>query len=284
MKQLKALVIKEWRTHRNALLTPLWFTLGVYAVSLLGYVLSLVKGGHMDFNMALGKIPPGMGNFLMYSSIYAGVVMLGTVGIISAIILADSMINGGFKRKCEILHLSQPVSVIKIISVKYLMLSLGTIVLLGVIGLLNTLLFGFIQSFYTAIPIYFGLVAWAQASIEISLSLLMMASIYWFFAGLYTRKSFFLGTLTILGIQAAISILNYTAGLEIPSLLGYLARLSSVQVNLSHTPNPVGIPDVFSLINGKWAQLMGWDSVIKLAYSAMLFAGGFFLYKRKELN
>lgn len=284
MKQLKALAIKEWRTNRSTLLIPLWFTLGAYAIGLLGLIIGLVKGQYSQMLISVQNVPSGMGNFLVYSSVYGVMVMLGSVAIISAITLSDSMINGGFKRKCEILHLSQPVSLIKIISVKYAMLTFGTILLFAGLGLVNSLVISFVQAYYTSAHIYFGLIAWFQATIEISLSLIFLASIYWFFAGVYKRKSFFFGTLTILGIQAAISIWNYTAGLHIPSLLGYIVRLGSIQFNVQPSHLNGGINRVLMLCEGKWQHLLSWDSVLKLLYSSVLFVAGYFLYKRKELT
>jgi hypothetical protein len=284
MKQLKALAIKEWRTNRSTLLIPLWFTLGAYAIGLLGLIIGLVKGQYSQMLISVQNVPSGMGNFLVYSSVYGVMVMLGSVAIISAITLSDSMINGGFKRKCEILHLSQPVSLIKIISVKYAMLTFGTILLFAGLGLVNSLVISFVQAYYTSAHIYFGLIAWFQATIEISLSLIFLASIYWFFAGVYKRKSFFFGTLTILGIQAAISIWTYTAGLHIPSLLGYIVRLGSIQFNVQPSHLNGGINRVLMLCEGKWQHLLSWDSVLKLLYSSVLFVAGYFLYKRKELT
>jgi len=284
MKQLKALIIKEWRTNRNTLLTPLWLTLGAYVIGLLGLIIGLAKGQSTQWFVSVQNIPAGMGDYLIYNSIYALMIMLGSVAIISAITLSDSMINGGFKRKCEILHLSQPVSLIKIVGVKYGMLSLGSILLFLVLGLVNSLAISFVQAYYTSGHIYFGLIAWLQASIEISLSLMFLASIYWFFAGVFKRKSFFFGTLTILGIQAAISIFNYTAGSNIPSLLGYIARLASIQLNINSSSINTGLDSVMVLCKNKWQYLQSWDTVFKLLYSAILFTAGYYLYKRKEIN
>lgn len=284
MKQLKALAIKEWHTNRSTLLTPLWFTLGAYAIGLLGLIIGLVRGQSAQWLISVQNFPADMGNMLVYGSVYGTMITLGWVAIVSAIILSDSMINGGFKRKCEILHLSQPVSLIKIIGVKYAMLSFGTIALFAVLGLVNSLAISFVQAYYTSAHVYFGVIAWLQATIEISLSLLFLASIYWFFAGIYKRKSFFFGTLTILGIQAAISILNYTAGLNIPSLLKYIARLATIQLNFSGAHLNAGTSNVMMLCAGKWQHIAGWDSVLKLLYSSVLFVAGYFLYKRKELT
>jgi len=284
MKQCKALLIKEYRTNWLTILTPLWFTAGVYVIGLAGILIGLLKEQSLNWAVSVHGVPAGMSNMILYSSIYAMSLLLGTVAVISAITLADNFINGGFKRKCEILHLCQPVSLTKILGIKYLLMVPGMILIYAVLALFNTLVLSGVFSWFTPVHLYFSLVAWMQSVVEISLSLVFLSSLFWFFAGLFRWKSFLMGILTILAIQAAISILNWTAGLQIPSLLNYLGRLASVRFEIHGGAAPQMMDSVFNLITLKWQMICNWDSVMKLIYGVLFFCGGFWLYRRRELS
>ncbi len=284
MKQCKALLTKEFRTHWTTLFMPLWFSGGVYVIAILGFLIALLKGEDINFIISVKNVPSTMANLFLYSGVYAMNLMLGTVAIISSITLADNLINGGYKRKCEILHLSQPVSLIKILGIKYLLMVVGTLGVFAVTALFNSLVVSQVQAIWGRGSTYFGVVAWLQSTLEISLSLIFLSSLFWMFAGIYKRKSFFMGVLTLFAIQAAISILNWTAGLAIPSLLGYIANLASVRFELNGNMASQTVDSVFNLINHKWALLFSWDSLLKLIYGAVFFVAGGYLYNKRDLS
>lgn len=284
MKQCKALLKKEIQTHWSTLVTPVWFTGGVYVTSLIGLLIGWIKGSSLDWAVSVKHIPKGMEGLIMYSSNYSLTLLLGVVATITAIILADSLINGGFKRKCEILHLSQPVSLSRILGIKYLLMVPGTFLIFAVIALLNAMVVSFLQIWFLDGYFYFGFIAWLQSTLETGFSMMFLSSLFWFFAALYKQKSFFKGVLTLLGIQAVISILNYTAGLDIPSLLGYIGRLASIRFELNGGANPQAMESVFYLISMKWKLLVSWDNLLKLIYSLIFFGGGFYLYRRRQVS
>lgn len=284
MKQFKALLKKEWRTHWTTLLMPVWFTGGVYLITLVGLIIGLIQSKGTPFTSFSSEIPAGMANLILWTSTAGATMLLGTVGIIAAINLADSMLNGGFKRKCEILHLSQPVKISKIVFAKYLLITAGTIALLLVLSLVNSLVISSVLCYYGNARMYFGLSGWAQGLVDICLSLLFTGSMYWFFAGCFKRKSFIMGTLSILAIQVTISILNYTAGLHIPSLLEYLGRMASVNIGTTRMVPTTDMSSLSTMIDSKWLSMVNWDNAMKIIYSVIFYFGGFFLYKRRELS
>jgi ABC-type transport system involved in multi-copper enzyme maturation permease subunit len=204
--------------------------------------------------------------------------------MISAMILADSLLNGGFKRKCEILHLSQPVCIGKILISKYLFMTLGTIILLSLISLINSIGISLIIGYYTGAHMYFGITAWAQTLIKLIFTLLFVSSMYWFFAGLFKRKSFFMGTLLIIAIQAAISILNYTAGLHIPSLLAYILRLATISPEMNVNTMTLGVSQLNAIIESQWSNLFDLDTLMRCIYSVIFFIAGGWLYRNRELS
>lgn len=285
MKQFKALVRKEWQTHRSTILIPLWFTGAVYVIGILGLMINFIREGRLTIvtgGMKVGAMEASAG---LYGVTHALMAMLGMVSIITAVILADGMINGAFKRKCEILHLSQPVTMLKVLGSKYALLILGSVILMMGLSLINSLVLVGLANFWMPVNTYYAMVAWLQGSIGITLSLLVVASYYWLSAAVFKRKSFFMGTLVILGIEVAIAILNYTARLGIPSLMEYIGSLVTIQVYPGpQTGNPFGPLLLDSIITRQWQSFVSWQTLLKLVYSAVFFLGGYWFYNRRELS
>ena len=284
MKQFKALVRKEWQTHRSTILIPLWFTGAVYVIGILGLMINFIREGRLTIvtgGMKVGAMEASVG---LYGVSFAMLMMLGMVSIITAIILADGMINGAFKRKCEILHLSQPVSMLKVLGAKYALLVLGTFALSAALSLVNSFVLSGLLNIWMPVHTYYAMVAWAQGSVGMLLSLLVVASYYWLSAALFKRKSFFMGTLVILGIEIAIAVLNYTGKLGIPSLMDYIAKLIGIQVHIEpHGMNALGL-NLDDLIALQWKSVISWLTLQKLVLSAVFVAGGYWFYSRRELT
>ena len=284
MRQFKALLKKEWRTNWTTLLTPVWFTLGVYAIGLIGLLINMAKGNLLQTAFSTHGFPQGVESIILYTASSGAAAGVGTIAMICVVILADTLLNGGFKRKCEIMHLSHPVSKIKILVSKYLFMNLGTFAILLGVTLINSLGISLFIGYFTGAHMYFGITAWMQTMVLMLFPILFTGSMYWFFAGVFKRKSFFMGTLLILSIQAAISILNYTAGYEIPSLLGYVLRMVTVQPNLNFNQFMQGTGNFSTMIDAQWSKLIDFDSYMRLAYSALFFVLGGWFYSKRELS
>jgi len=162
-------------------------------------------------------------------------------------------------------------------------MTLGLILLLGAVSLLNSLIISASASYFSGARFSLGLQGWLQSWIELSVTLVLLSSLFWFFAGLFRRKSFFKGLLVIFGIQIAIEILNWTAGLEIPSLLRYLLDLIAVQVSRDATPALVDSSTLTAVVSARWQHIFTWQILLKLLYSAIFGLGGSWLYRRREV-
>lgn len=283
MKQFNALMTKEWKTHWASFLLPVWVSAGVYALVLIGWIISLFRGDGVIYQIQSETLEQGLENIILYGATSVTTAMLGFISILTAISLADSLINGGYKHHCEILHFSQPVSFEKIAISKYLFTIMGSILLLGAMSLFNTLVVALLTGIFLQSQFYNGIMSWLQTWIITSLSIVLLGSLYWFFAGLFKKKSFLLGTLVILGIEAAIGVLNYTAGWNIPSLMHYLLELLSVDMSFNPDLPHAGIPDLGLVIQRGWNKILSWESLLKIIYGAVFFIAGSLLYKRREL-
>jgi len=286
MKQCKALLRKEWRINRKQFLLPLWFTLCVYGAGLIGWIVSLIMGTGIVQTIQAGSVDLGFKDFFLFGVSRGTVALIGFIALITALSLADQVINGDYKHRCEILHFSQPLTFAKIILTKYLFIILGTILLFGLIAMVNSVLISLVSGHLVGAQIYYGLVGALQVWLKTSLSIVFLGSLAWFFAGLFKKNSFFMGVMVLLGIQALILILNYLAGWQIPSPVGYIMKLATVNININidpQLPRP-NLPDIDSVVGMGWKGILNWNSLLKLAYSALLFVGGSYLYKRRELS
>ncbi len=284
MKQCKALFKKEWNTHKASFLIPLWVTGGVYVTALLGWLIKLIKGDGMAAIVTMQEAAAGSHDLIFYQIGASVTVMLGIVAVITSASLADSVINGGFKRRCEILHFSQPVSFVKIAGVKYFMISLATIMLFGILSLVNAALASLIGQNFLAGDFQYGLMGWLQSFLAVSFTILFAGSLAWFFAGLFKHKSLLMGLLVILGIQVIISILNYIVGWTIPSLTEYLAKLISLQVSIESNGPALQISSLKNVIASGWAAIFSWNSAVKMGLSAVFAVAGAWFYQRRELS
>ncbi|MDD2228541.1 MAG: hypothetical protein PHY48_03915 [Candidatus Cloacimonetes bacterium] len=284
MKQFRALLKKEWQTNKHTFLIPLWFIGGGYAIVILGFLINLIKGNKMVAAFSTLNMPPNMKELFLFSSSASFVIALGFVTMISSIILADSLINGGFKRKCEILHLSQPVSMFKIIAAKYLFMTLGTMLLLAIVSFVNSMVLSVFFNINSGAHLYFGIVAWAQTFVQVCFTVLFVSSLYWLFAGLFKRKSFVMGTLLVFAIQIAISILNYTANMHIPSLISYLVKLSTVQLHMDLSLYLKDLGIFSNAVEGRWKYLLDAYTLQRVVLSAVFFLAGSWLYNTRELS
>jgi ABC-type transport system involved in multi-copper enzyme maturation permease subunit len=284
MKQCKALLKKEWDTNWAGVLIPLWITGGVYVTALIGWIISLIRGHDLGALMQVSGMPAGYDAFMLYGTAAAITTLLGFVSLLSAAGLADSVINGGFKRRCEILHFSQPVSFLKIAGSKFLLVSLAVILLFGVLSLLNAVVITAVGRQMFSGEFHYGLTGWLQSFVGGSLTILFVGSLAWLFAGVFKRKSFLMGLLVLLAIEVVIGVLNYTTGWRIPSLFEFLGRMVALKVEIDPSVGVLEAPDVQAVISRGWHTILSWTSALKLALSAVFTVAGAWLYKFRELS
>jgi len=284
MNQCKALLKKEWWINWKQLLLPVWVSLAFIGVCIIGLLIGLIKGKTITYFRMEGNFPPEFSNLFLFGSVQTLNIALGFLSIMVAIMLADNLINGGFKLKCEILHQSQPVSLTKMLSSKYVFLILGSFIVFAVISFIGTLIITFTQMYFTYAVFYFGFYAWLQCTVEMLFTLIFVCSLFWFFACLYQNKSFFMGIITLVGIELAIKLLNYTSGLDLPSLLGYLSKFIKISSNPGFgNAMDLKVKTLADIVQANWQNVININTLLKLLYSVILTLGGSVLYKRREL-
>ncbi|HOH47642.1 MAG TPA: hypothetical protein PLX59_07335, partial [Candidatus Cloacimonadota bacterium] len=240
MKQFKALILKEWRTHWGVMLTPAWLTAGVLLITLVGFIIAWANGLPMNGGNAeqYMKMAGEYRSLILWAANVFGATMLGFAAFLVMISLPDLLLNSGFKRKCEIFHLSQPVGMSKILFSKYLFMVLGTYIQI----ILIALVFGTLASLYVNrfvggdfSYVYNGL---ALGLIGRFLPLVFLGSLAWFFAALNRKNYLLMAVAIFIGIEIAVRLINFQTGSHIPSINAYIFKLSGMGINMSSNPLP----------------------------------------------
>lgn len=282
MKQCKALIRKEWQTHYKGFLIPLWFVLGVWAMMLISMALNLARNGVIISGMEEPNISSALAGPIMFGLIYALMLGFGGLCILISVAMAESVINGDFRRKCEILHLSQPVSLFKILGAKFALVLPGSILLMLALGLLNSTIIGIITNTVIRVNLGYFWNACLHSSIGIALNMMLISSFYWLCATVFRRKSFVLGTLILIAIEVAISILNRNSGLNLPSLFSHINWLigSSTFMKGLTSVSLFSPEDYASATN--WKAYLNSGTYLKFLYSSLFFAASYFVYQRRK--
>lgn len=283
MKQFNALMRKEWQTHWTTLLIPTWFTVGAVIITLIGMIYNLIQGNPMLISADFPVFTEVQRSLILWGANRAGISMLGFIGIITGVILADAMLNGAYKRRCEIFHLSQPVSYTTIVTAKLALMALVVIAQVVLIGILGSLVSTAYVANFIHGSLVQGMIGLWQGLIDFVFAFLFVSSIAWFFAGVFKRKSFFLAVLILVGIHLATMLLNKITGLGIPSLTGYILHLASLSVNIGPSEMSMKLMDFRQFISVQWEALFSLEMLLRAFYSAVLFVLSYVFYRRREI-
>jgi ABC-type transport system involved in multi-copper enzyme maturation permease subunit len=282
MKQFKALMIKEWTTHRGTLLVPVWVTLALYGVSILGLVISLIKTGALTFSTAgMNQLPSAQLDLIAWYSVAGMVSLLGVLTVFLAMGISDGMLNGDRRKRCEIFHLSQPVSLLKIMAAKFAALFSGSMLVLLALVLFNSMVISAFMSHYMGSSFWVGIGGGLVAFLGGICSYLFAVSLVWFFSCVFRHKPILMALLIISGIEVSIHLLNYLVGWSIPSLWQYLAKLMNLTVRAAQ----VGGTKIQSvnLVTKGLDGIFNQDNLIRLVLTAVFLSGGYLFYKRREV-
>ncbi len=284
MKQFKALLTKEWQTHRKALMLPVWFTIAVYAIALLGYIINLLRTGNVWIEVTLPEADMIGANVQMITWVasYISFTVLGFISLFTGMSLADALLNGDYRKKCEILHLSQPVSLQKILCSKFLFVTIGALLILLLLSLFNASVITIGAAILTKNGTGFGYLGAIQGFMHFSFTYLFAVSLLWFFAAVFKNRSGLNLIIFFVAIEVATQLLNKLYGWTIPSLLSYLMRLlfSNMEINTCQLSNPNMMKRI---IEQGWSVILSVDNLMKSIYSVFFLIGSYFIYKRREI-
>ena len=289
MKQIKALIKKEWWTHWATMMLPSWFTLGVIVTFLIGLIWALIQGADLNFFVNMKSFGNEYDKIVLWGLGLAGPAMLAFLAMLTGTGMADTMLNSGFKKHCEIFHLSQPVSLPKIIGVKFGLITLGLYLQIVIISLLGVTAAGSYLAIKLGLSVAYAYTGMLQSLISMFFPFLFVVSFYWMFAGIFKNGSFMKSVAIVAGIEIARNILNKATGFHFSSLVSYLGKLAGLGsgVNISLADSKIGSlgnATADATINSVWSMLLDEFSLQRIAFSIIFFAAGYWFYSRREIS
>ncbi|HRY83065.1 MAG TPA: hypothetical protein P5533_00360 [Candidatus Cloacimonadota bacterium] len=289
MKQIKALIRKEFLTHWGAMLLPAWFTLGVIVTMVVGLIWALIQGADISIFANLKSFGGEYDKIVLWGLGLAGSSGLAMLAMLTGIGLADTILNSSNKKRCEIFHLSQPVSLAKIVGVKYGLVTLGTYLQVIAISLAGVSVMGTYIAYKLHLSPGYAFTGMLQGLSGMILPFFFTCSLYWMFAGIFKNASFIKSMFSLGGIEIARLILSKTTVINFPSLSAYLLKLSGLGngINVSFadkTVTSLGGGSADAVINRAWAMAFDEYTWQRILFSLIFFAVGYWFYSRRELN
>lgn len=290
MKQFKGLMQKEWSIYKKQFMVPVWIMIGIYALLIIGIIVGLVKDG---------KIIQGEFDRMIVSEANVWIYFLNTVialGPMAIMILFSSsiiinMLNEDFKSKCAIFHLAQPVSLVKMLGAKLLLVIIATLSISAALALFNAIVFNIGFAVVQPVNVYYGFLGYFQTMLVTIFPAIYLITMSMMFAS-FTIKRPQIFIPIIIGIEGAIKFINALTILEIPSLSVALFTLafSKLSVNvfdgqkLKYQMGSNGEFDILKQsIQEMWLNLFDMVNVYRILLSVAFIVIAYFMYKRRDV-
>ena len=286
MKQLKALFKKEWHTNRFTLLLPVYATLFIYLAVGIAIIVAWSQGVKPIMVMRDVETGTGAKTMGLFIMVFGTTLMTSFISVISAIAIGDNVLNGDARHKCEILHSSQPVPFPLLSGSKFAFMSLGPILVLGVVSLVNSMV---ISTFFSAVygaQFGMGLVSWLQTWLQMGLQILLIGSFCWLFGAIFKQRSFLMMGLMIIVMEILILTLNSIFGWHIGSLSGFLlSKVLTIDLGFNDLAITLDYKDqMWDFVNSGWGRIFSWSNLLKLGYSLAFGVAEALIYRERELK
>lgn len=286
MNKFKALMKKDWLVNKKTFLVPIWIVLAFYALTILAVIIARFRG---DLNIIASQLTIEsisefdlQLNFLFHSLL---VVFPGLMAVVFTLQILQNSLNEDIRRNCEIFHSSQPASYLQRAASKFTVGIGGNWAVLFAIVLFNFVVANIILA-------AFGVFHFSSAFSGMFVSLLgymkviiVLGSLAFFFSAIFKEAAFFKGLVIILAINVLFSVLNYLMNWNLPLPFSYIHKLVFTQ-SAGTTDMTVlsGAVSYMDLFRDKLDRvLFNWQTVYQLAFSAVLFFVGTYLYREREI-
>lgn len=275
MKQFKALLIKEWHTHKFNFLIPS-FVLGAFLVlaTLISIYGRIRYGGSVLTFGTEGEFNAVM---VLRNLHYVLAAIVGYFGLATSLQLTDTLLNSDYQKKCEIMHHSQPVSLVKMLAAKFVFSVPMVLVQYLILTVISSLIL-------SAVSAYFGFNSWGiglKAALSpfflIFIATMVLSSLVSLFASVFRKQSTLKLILTLILIEALRLVLMRVWGApEIFSPLSYYVKTFTMPfeaISFQGAQASLVLENAFNQKN-----------LISLAVSVLMYIAGYFFYKRRELS
>jgi hypothetical protein len=283
MNKFKALLIKDFYINKKTLITPFWITAIFYLLIILSLAVGYFKGDLQihDFNLENGDFElPGL-IFLINMGLLS---LPGLIALLFTITITQGSLNEDLRRNCELFHRSQPVSFWLRSLSKYTIGIGGNWAVLFIIALFNYLVVNITLAFLGQFSLLPSITGMLVSFVIFSKITLIIGSITFFLSSIFKDKAFFTGLGILMGIQFLFMILNGLMGWHLPLPLTYFVDLVKFNSNMNIESHQALI-DYKDLVSDVWkVGFWNWKTLLQIAVSGLLFAGGSFIYNSKEVK
>lgn len=274
MKQFKALLIKEWHTHKLAFLVPS-IVLGAFLVlaTLISIYGKIRYGGSI---LNIGTESEFNALVVFKTAHYFMSVILGILALYTSIGLTDNLLNGDYLKKCEIMHHSQPVSLVKILSAKFVFSVPMMLVQYMILAVITSLILSAVAAFLGFNSWGYGLAAAMRPFIFIFIAMMGVSSLVSVFASAFRKQALGKMILTLIVLDALRLVLMRLWGApDIFSPFAFYMRFLSMPFEAIKYQGTQALP---------LASTFNKENLIRLGVSVLMYIAGYFIYKRRELS
>lgn len=279
MQQFKALLIKEWNTHRKSFLTPTWVLMTIYLLSLVTFVYGSIRYGLPSIVQTMDA--PENQEIALWILHYAATIFIAGISILTTLVLTEATLNHDYIKRCEIFHLSQPVSLKKILAAKAIFVSVGIFLQYLVLMLVNYLVMSVGMAILGFNSYSLGFNAVLYTIPYIITSMLMLIPTLWFFTCVFRKNSFIKMILFFVIFDVVGLILKISWGVKLYSLTGFWSRVVMTPFNLitrRFAAIEVGVG------NMNWDFYWTQENWIWLGLNVVLVIASYFIYKRRNIS
>lgn len=275
MKQFKALLLKEWHTHRFGFLIPSIVVAAFFLLFALSSIYGRIRFGMPDWSFAAYSDYDS--KELIWTLHYVVSVIIAWFAILASITLNDNMLNQDRHRKCEIMHNSQPVSLIKMLGAK-LSFSVPLMLLQYLLlAIISSLIISTILAFLGFNAWIIGMSAIFSPFWMVFISMMAASSLFWLFSCIFHKQAVLKLWISLLVIDLLRMILTRLWGdAVIFSPLRYYIKILTLPVSLLKVGS--------ASFNFSWDSISSTPNMISLAVSILMYIVGYYVYKQRELS
>jgi hypothetical protein len=284
MYKFKAILKKDLQISKKTLIMPVWIVLVYYLLVALGIGIAMLRSD-FSFTMADIDFTDAPSLYILSYVVGFGIMSFPAIlAIIFTLILTQSGLNEDIRRKSELFHRSQPVSIWLRSLSKYISGIAGNWITFLAIGIFNIIIAVIVMLLIDQLRFDFMMAGWLQAFTGMMKMTMIVGSICFFFSAIFKDKAFLQGLAILVGLQFLLWILNQLLGWNLPLPLNYLYQLLRTN-SFTNFDTFVTEKDVMYLINRNWQDLVfSWRNIIQILFSGFLFFISTLIYKSKEIK
>ncbi|MBC8386058.1 MAG: ABC-2 transporter permease, partial [Candidatus Cloacimonetes bacterium] len=191
MNNMKALLTKDFQINKKTLLMPFWITAGFYLLMIIGVLIAYFRGDfQFSFSHFDGGPPVPAINYIANLTIAA---FPGFLCMIFSIMIMQGALNEDLRRKCELFHRSQPVSIWERTGSKFLVGTIGNWLVFLVIVIFNFIVINTIFISLGQFTFNTAIIGLLQSVIVMLRYTILIGSVAFFFSSIFKDKAFFKG-------------------------------------------------------------------------------------------